>query len=226
VAGARHDRDSGSRADDGRHPSGLVAVAKVQLSCHKEGGAVPGGQFGEPVPQGVLRAGTGQTEAGSEAGGRIGEPVLEPGALGRKGSEERLRKPVGQEAFGPFVFETLGQGIVDRPSLHPLPSVRDASAGADEDEPIDQVRMGKRNVQCGTSAHGVPHPRGWLADRFGQEVRSGPKVCPDEGGAAVARGVGQYQREAAAELVDDRAPGAGRLGEAVQQDQGRLPGPG
>jgi len=53
-----------------------------------------------------------------------------------------------------------------------------------------------------------------------------PQVCPDQGGAAVPRRVGEYERERAIECVDDRSPGVGRLGEAVQQDEGWLRAPG
>jgi hypothetical protein len=226
MARARDYEDGRSRADGGGHPLGLVTVATVQFSRYQEDGPVSRGQFGQPGPQGLLSTGTGQAQAGRETGRRVGQAFLKPGAPRWKGGEEWMGKPPGEEGSGALPFYPLGQGLVASPPFSPFSFVLDAGRGADEDEAIDQFGVRKGDMEGGPSSHRVTHPCGRRVDGLGQEVRGAPQIGLDEGRAAVARGVGQDEWEAALEPVHDRGPGAGCLGEAVQQDEGLLRRPG
>ena len=199
-----------------RSPSAVYLVSSPPAT-HQHRHVDPG----QAVPQRLLGAGAGQPQAGSQAACGTAEPGLQSGGAGRQGGEERLVEPEAQKGFDPVRLDPGRQGIVGAPPVGPLTRVVNAGGGADEHQAVDGLGMAEGHVEGVPAAHGVPDPgprtaRG-VGGCFDHEVGAGVQAGDHAGRCAVARGVEGHDGVAPGQGLGDCAPGAGRLGEPMDQ---------
>ena len=198
-----------------RRPSSLnfgSAAAGEDQRRHVEGR--------EALPQRFLPARTRRAQARGQARRSVAEPV---GALcrGRRQSrEERIGQPFVDECLDADRFDARRQFLVGPATGAPLVVVIDSGRRTDEDQPLDELRMGERGVQRHSSAHRIADVRRPTAVA-NEMVGALPQVGAELAGAPVPGQIhGDHTgvRQPIAEQRGERLPRRRSLREAVDED--------
>ena len=113
----------------------------------------------------------------------------------------------------------VGEAVVARPSLGSVPVVFDAGGGADQDQPLDVLGVGKRGVERHASTHRVADV-GAGPSVLDEVIRCTPEVGDDIARCAVTRQVDGDRLDAGCGAHEPRLdvrPTPSGLGEPVRE---------
>ena len=140
-------------------------------------------------------------------------------AIGERG-EQRLGDPAVEERVDTVALDGRCKCIVGRAARGTLVVVLDAGGGADQDQSLDELRTGEREVEAQPAAHRVADVRGRAAGRA-EQLGAGVEVGLDARRTGVARRVDRDDLEAIGQAIGDRCPRPAGLGEPVDEDEPR-----
>ncbi len=224
VAGAWDENQRGEWTDCERHALAETGELDVVLPGHEERWHR---DLAEALPQRQLGAGPVMAQRSRQSGRCVREPRGSISGLTAEIAEQRARQPLVDERGDPFValaLDSLRQRFVSRETVGPLAEIIDPGSRADEDQPLDDVRLRKGEVQAHPAAERVAHvsrPAAGLAELRGRSVEVA------ESGRRLAV-TGQIRREdlvACCEDVRNLAPGLACLSKAVHQHDTRALAP-
>ncbi len=148
----------------------------------------------------------------------VAATVVEAG-IGERG-EQRLGDPAVEERLDTVPLDGRCKCIVRRASRRTFGLVLDAGRRADQDQSLDELRAGEREVEAQPAAHRVAGVCGRAAGRA-EQLGTGVERGLDARRTAVARCVDGDDLEAIGKAFGDRCPRAAGLGEPVDGDEAR-----
>ena len=176
----------------------------------------------EPVPERLLRARAGRTQAGRESGRGVAQTVGSQRVVRGQAGEQRVAEPLVDEGLDPDLLDAPCEQLVGRSAGRALLEVVDAARRSDQYEGAYLVGMAKRSVQRDPTAHRIADVRR-VPTQVDEVVGARPEVgvgCRT--GVAVPGEVdcdGVDVGETGAQERLEVRPGPCGLGEAVGEDE-------
>ena len=113
----------------------------------------------EAVPQRFLRAGAGRAQARGETRRCVAQAVGTLVLRRCQSGEQRIGQPLVDECLDTDRLDVRRQCLVGRSPRRPLVVVVDPGRRTDQDQPLDELRVGERGMQRHSAAHRVADVR-------------------------------------------------------------------